>query len=595
MTNPEYHIFSAEELNIESVFSREGSAKIIYRIPNYQRHYAWGEVQVRRMLKDIQRAVSLKKEMYFLSAIVVCDRGTEGSNKAIEEVVDGQQRLITLTVIMQELLHKIPPYDTLRGQLMDCIKIRVGEEDLKRIETSNSKDKDWLEIYLDNESEEVSLPNDSLLNVAKKTIQKTLKELNESDQRSLGKFIIDNLCLIKIKTTSRSEACQIFESLNDTGLPLTTYDKIKNRLFLLSSENSGKEIERHISEMEARFRNESTKNIVEDYVDTILRVNYLESFIDPNEIYDEFKSTIDTQQSALNFARLINNNENILAFLASRTPSLNHQALISIKEQIDNLDQIIYFFNRIKDKKIFSPSLFSLFYHRNTTEIDSAIRDMYCILSRNKGIPSRLSDFQELLAPVAYDMYHDKNVSFSKNLRKIIENDDELIIDKVVNYRKEVFKSQLQYQQTIKEEYARNILFDICFLSPSNPMQKFQPNSRKISLEHILPQDYIALSSLKPRQKEYFKSFERIENHQGFMRRLGNLTILLSEDNSSAGISGKKKFEEIYIREEYEPVPVVSDITSYLQRKKWTQASIMNRQVELVEKYTDLVKFSWEK
>ncbi|MFI8724572.1 GmrSD restriction endonuclease domain-containing protein [Micrococcus luteus] len=91
-----------ETLTIGEVFA----AGRHYRVPVYQRSYAWTEVEVSTLLADVRRARLRSKALesrgnvsdYYLGAMVV-NRTQTPAGDQIDEVVDGQQRLTTLTVL----------------------------------------------------------------------------------------------------------------------------------------------------------------------------------------------------------------------------------------------------------------------------------------------------------------------------------------------------------------------------------------------------------------------------------------------------------------------------------------------------------------
>ena len=79
--------------------SREGIGHALsdnyLAVPVYQRSYAWEESHVEDLFHDIAKAMADAENEYFLGSIVVAN-GPGG----IPEVVDGQQRLATSTILM---------------------------------------------------------------------------------------------------------------------------------------------------------------------------------------------------------------------------------------------------------------------------------------------------------------------------------------------------------------------------------------------------------------------------------------------------------------------------------------------------------------
>ena len=83
-------------LNIAELFD-EGC---VYRVPIYQRAYAWGADEIKTLLDDVRRADG----QYYLGSLVVARCGSE-RNRTVYEVIDGQQRLTTLYLLMAALCH----------------------------------------------------------------------------------------------------------------------------------------------------------------------------------------------------------------------------------------------------------------------------------------------------------------------------------------------------------------------------------------------------------------------------------------------------------------------------------------------------------
>lgn len=86
----------------EIVISLEGVAHVLsdnrLRVPVFQRSYAWEASNVKELLQDLSGAMKSGATEYFLGSIVV---STEHSGML--EVVDGQQRLATVSIILAQI------------------------------------------------------------------------------------------------------------------------------------------------------------------------------------------------------------------------------------------------------------------------------------------------------------------------------------------------------------------------------------------------------------------------------------------------------------------------------------------------------------
>lgn len=81
-----------KQMSLNDIFNPQMNLSI----PDYQRIYCWGKEQVTTLLHDIKN-ISTKK--YFLGNIILHKRNDEGQKKEVLDIVDGQQRLVTLALI----------------------------------------------------------------------------------------------------------------------------------------------------------------------------------------------------------------------------------------------------------------------------------------------------------------------------------------------------------------------------------------------------------------------------------------------------------------------------------------------------------------
>src|SRR5829696_3004700 len=74
-----------------------------FNVPQFQREYAWEREEIGEFFRDLGHA--LNDETYFLGLVIVTGTGP------IKDVVDGQQRLLTLTVLASALYHEARRYE----------------------------------------------------------------------------------------------------------------------------------------------------------------------------------------------------------------------------------------------------------------------------------------------------------------------------------------------------------------------------------------------------------------------------------------------------------------------------------------------------
>lgn len=85
-----------EECSINDMYFSNRGVSILYKIPIYQRNYAWEREEINTLIKDVYD--SLEKPVYYIGTLVTYKR-----DENIFEVIDGQQRLTTIYIILKAL------------------------------------------------------------------------------------------------------------------------------------------------------------------------------------------------------------------------------------------------------------------------------------------------------------------------------------------------------------------------------------------------------------------------------------------------------------------------------------------------------------
>ncbi|MDU7463073.1 MAG: DUF262 domain-containing HNH endonuclease family protein [Haemophilus haemolyticus] len=184
-------------LTISDLFNDEN--KCNYIIPIYQRNYAWGDDEISSLLQDIKNACEKNKEQdknYYIGSLVVYRRENDDF-----EVIDGQQRLTTLTLIMHHL-------DKLVFRNV-CFEHRDESEQALSNLTSET------------------LPSN--FSQALKTIKKVIDEWgNNKDE--IVKFLLDKVEIIRTEVPEGTDLNHYFEIMNTRGEQLEKHEILKARL-----------------------------------------------------------------------------------------------------------------------------------------------------------------------------------------------------------------------------------------------------------------------------------------------------------------------------------------------------------------------------
>ena len=219
-----------------------------YRVPPYQRDYSWSEEQWEDLWNDLVDLRPRPEEHHYLGALVV-----EGKNDREFLVIDGQQRLATLSLFALAVIAKLRALAE-RGIESDANIERgrelrnrfVGEKDPASLiessrlylnETDNAFYQDYLVQLKEPRNPRRFPKSNRLLRDCFRYFGKQLDTLDElrDDGRAaaalLSETVARQLLFILITVDDELNAYTVFETLNARGLELTTTDLLKNYLF----------------------------------------------------------------------------------------------------------------------------------------------------------------------------------------------------------------------------------------------------------------------------------------------------------------------------------------------------------------------------
>lgn len=212
-----------------------------YRVPLYQRPYSWEKSQVQRLWDDIERLAMERSTStavgHFMGSLVL-SVGRTGPAGTEFLVVDGQQRLTTLTVLLcalRDYVEKNEPDGQRRRTMLHesylVNRFSEGDGHLKVLPTQ--ADRDAYRAVLDGRTPEDTKSN---IAIAYKFFSQKLRESDDPedphDIARIEEAILEGLIFVSITARGDDNVYRIFESLNNTGKPLTQGDLIRNYVFM---------------------------------------------------------------------------------------------------------------------------------------------------------------------------------------------------------------------------------------------------------------------------------------------------------------------------------------------------------------------------
>lgn len=216
---------------VKKVFCNE----FIFRIPRYQRPYAWTEENAQELLSDLLAFLGDGGEKvadippYFLGSIVLAKEDLQPE----ADVIDGQQRLITLTILLAVLRDLEPEYG-LTEYLYQTGNRAAGTPDQYRV-FLRSRDEEFFREHIQAPDglKKLAAITRSLPDAQQRIrenaslFRRGLEKLTSERRQRLASYIVQRCYLVVVSTPDEDSAFRIFSVLNDRGLDLSHADILK--------------------------------------------------------------------------------------------------------------------------------------------------------------------------------------------------------------------------------------------------------------------------------------------------------------------------------------------------------------------------------
>lgn len=265
----------AQSKNLTEILSNKK-----YSIDYYQREYKWEDKQIKELLDDLtdtfldeyQAGHELRDVQkyghYFLGSIIISTRETR------QFIVDGQQRLTSLTLLLIALHHmqaevnpKVPIDDLIYSNVFGQLTFNIEVPERAPV----------MRALFDGESFDPTGQPESVRNIVMRyeTIQQNFPE--ELQDERLPYFIwwlIQCVDIIQITTASDEDAYTVFETMNDRGLSLTPTDMLKGYLLANISDAGQRNHASQIWRERTTALAEHGKEVEPDFFKTWFRSQY---------------------------------------------------------------------------------------------------------------------------------------------------------------------------------------------------------------------------------------------------------------------------------------------------------------------------------
>lgn len=538
-----------------------------YHVPIYQRDYSWHQDNWQDLWDDILESEKNKQEHY-LGAIVLQN---VGNNQY--EIIDGQQRLATITLLMLaciQKLKKLAENNTQKQENEERIAIFsnkfIGEKNAISLTYSsklslNKNNNDFFQGYLLLLKTPSALllrhekdSNKLLLEGYKFFLEKIEEKFSQDTGIEIAKFldevVAQKLRFIQVIVEDEYRAFLVFETLNSRGVGLSVSDLLKNYLFSLAK---GTDL-----------------GIVENKWNKILDIVGINNF--PNFLRHYWISRNNLVRQEHLYRELRKNIKN----------------LVDLNTFLDSLHENALVYDAIDDgyNDIWRP-------HKNYLHIKKCLNILHLfnlkhhlpfLLISYEKLPHIFDKILEIVLVISFRNtiiggYHGKNIEdeYNKTAQMIYKGEINTPTE-IANGLKNLYPANNDFgndfeTKSIKTADTRSkklVKYILCELERDADGAKEDIETTEATIEHILPQN-----PTENWQKVFGK------NTENYIFRIGNYALIKDKANNNAGNTDYSTKYPYYQQSHYK--------TTYnLPKLEWTPALLEKRQKEFAKRATHI-------
>jgi uncharacterized protein with ParB-like and HNH nuclease domain len=526
-----------------------------YVVPSYQRPYSWDKSNTEQLIEDIYNSFCQENEEYFIGTLICIHKGDY-----TYEIVDGQQRLTTLSLIFAKMKDLISDNKRAKENLQKRVLPIDDFSDKPQEPRLKVRNKEY-DLYYNY----ILQGNSSFLPDAPTSTQKlfidnfkTIEEylLSKADDEAilcnLARYILERVYVVFVQTDNFTSSFRLFNVLNTRGMPLASSDLIKNSLFEVA-EDSGEgyeKVEEYWNKIEdtigvenmdkflmlnrvsqKKDRDRAVKNLVDEYADLLKNV-YSNKTI---------KFTVDLLKAAENYQRIrdLEFEDMVLFKVFSSLSRLSDEwvpPILALMNRMEKDSSITK--KQLKEYVQFFEKCYMHGWFKKQVRSKREIVCFSALVAINTG-----KKFQEII-DVIKD--HADNLGFISSL------DDDIYEPSPnrINFLKAVL---LRMDQEMQDDSV------------------YKTYHGRITIEHVLPQRSL---------NDYWKARFTDKEHTEWLHKLGNLALISGAKNSEAQNSSFDKKKEVYGRNNKKvSFDITKDLCDY---SEWNIASVSERHQTLV-------------
>ncbi len=548
---------------------------LTYRIPRFQRDYSWTDDEWEDLWLDIQGTLKEGGEpAHYMGYLVL-----QSENDKVFDVIDGQQRLTTLSLIalsvlknLQSLIAENKDADRNRQRLEQIRQTYIGYLDPVTLVarsklTLNRNNDTYYQTYLiplGHLPQRGFRASEHLLRKAFEWFDRRVREYSRQHAPQFGgdegvalasliETLSDRLFFTVITVTDELNAYKVFETLNARGVRLSATDLLKNYLFSVlhrsgQHEHEMKTLEDRWEAMVGRLGSESFPDF--------LRVhwNSRRTFVRQTELFKTIRNHVQTREAGFSLVRDME--EDMETYLG-----LTHPEASSWNQQLKG------YANELRMFSVRQPFPLLLAARRvfNAEDFESLLRASVMISFRYNVIGSLPANEQERVYNQVAEKISRRELTtiaqIMTGLNSIYPSDEAF---------RAAFVNKLI--RTTQSRNRRIVRYILCRLEKQFDGRDYDFDSDTFNLEHILPQNPGA----------GWDAFTE-EEIEALVFRLGNMTLMQAGQNRNAGNDDYAAKRPAYAASGFALTRKIAE-----ENADWTPERIAARQNQMARQATSI-------
>lgn len=546
-----------------------------YVIPFFQRAYVWKIEDCENLYNDLINTykaglINPKKE-HFIGTIITKNSNSSSQMNAQYELVDGQQRMTTFSLLIKALANSVDLTIENGNHLFDNInnilyhKDAYGKVHYRIIHNRLDKKNYDLIMESNGNMDEIMDKNNKLV-AAYLLFREKFKGLSNEQILNYNLTILNKFPAINMILENHDDEQEIFDTINSLGVKLTTSELLKNYVF---NDDQTKELYKtywedifESDEETVRFWNikKTAGRIYRENIDVLLYCFLLIEQVDDISLEYLFRNYKDwLKEKDFEEKKQFLESLKTFADIYSNLPS--GMELHNIKF-IENEKRFFHIIENLNITTVFPLVLFIYKSTENKTEREKCLLLLESFIVRRAVCKLNTKNYNNLFISFINQLQANKETSISESLKDILLSYTE---DSSKFPSNEEFINGIE-NSILSNQHSKEILFVISLFQINTVLHDLTTlSSPAFSVEHIMPKQWL--------QNWNDVSGEERINYRNFkLQTLGNLTIITKNLNSKLRNSGWENKKSIL--NEFSMVPLT---TKYTSLEKWNENTIEQR------------------